>query len=191
MRIGRAAAASLLAVSLMGAACGKDEPTAHAISPPVFASPTTGENGITIAPSGSVPPTGSPGVTGTVDQGTAAVSTTGGITASVTYPSLSSPAIWTLPPGGFALVWRGQAKQILGLSGTSFAAQQPTSPERVLSFTVRGPDGLVTFTSSEGECQVTISPALPDQMAGTFLCTQVPSEESDVIVNAQGSFSAG
>jgi hypothetical protein len=182
---------SLLAVALTTAACGNDEPSATALSPPVFASPTTGNNGVTIAPSGSVPPTGSPGVTGTVNEGTASVTTTGGLTASVTYASLSSPAIWTLPPGGIALVWQGQGKQILGLSGTSFAAQQPTSPDRVLSFSVRGPDGIVTFTSSEGECQVTISPALPDQMAGTFLCTQIPNEEGDVIVNAQGSFSAG
>ena len=190
MRIGPATAAAFFAFALAGAACGNDEPTAHEISPPEFASPTTGNNGITIAPSGSVPPTGSPGVTGNVNEGTAAVSTTGGLTISVSYPSLSSPAIWTPPPGGIALAWQGQGKQTLGLSGTSFAAQQPTSPERVLSFSVRGPDGIVTFTSSEGECQVTISPALPDQMAGTFLCTQVPSEEGDVIVNAQGSFSA-
>jgi hypothetical protein len=190
MRIGRATTVSLLALSIAGAACGNDEPTSRTLSPPVFASPTTGNNGVTVAPSGSVPPTGSPGATGNVNEGSASVSTTGAITTSVTYPALSSPAIWTPPPGGIALVWQGQGKQILGLSGTSFAAQQPTAPDRVLSFSVRGADGVVTFTSSEGECQVTISPALPDQMAGTFLCTQVPSEGGDVVVNAQGSFSA-
>ena len=55
----------------------------------------------------------------------------------------------------------------------SFTAQQPTSPERVLTFTIRSADGPLEFSSSGGECLVTISPALPDRMGGTFLCTAI------------------
>jgi hypothetical protein len=129
-------------------------------------------------------------VTGAVNTGTASVSTTGVLTTQVAYTTLASPAIWAVPPGGMALNWTATRNQSLGISGASFTAQQPTAPERLLQFSVQGPDGLVVFQSSAGECLVTITPALANQMGGTFLCTNIQSEDGSITVNAQGSFNA-
>jgi hypothetical protein len=195
MRRTRTAGIAIAALTLFAAGC-RDDPAVQPILTPSFA-PTgatgagaTGNSGVAIEPSGSAPPSGSPGVTGAVDTGSASVNTSGAIVTSVSYASLTSPAIWTTPPGGIALTWDGPGRQTLGLSGASFSAQRPTSTELDLRFSVRGPDGVVTFDSSTGECLVTISPALPDQMAGTFLCSKVSSADGAVQVDAQGSFSA-
>jgi hypothetical protein len=138
----------------------------------------------------SVPPTGSPGVTGNLSTGTASVTTTGAVNATATYGTLTSPGIWTPPPGAISLNWAGQGNQSLGITGASFTAQMPTAADRVLQFSVRGSDGVITFRSAAGECLVTISPALPTQMGGTFLCTTIPSDDGSISVNAQGTFSA-
>ena len=186
---------TVLLFSVLGAACrGEEEPPTFSfspISPPVTGSVGTGVTGPTTVtgPTGA-PPTGSPGVTGAVNTGTASVSTTGVLTTQVTYTTLASPAIWAVPPGGMALNWTATRNQTLGISGASFTAQQPTAPERVLQFSVQGPDGLVLFQSSAGECLVTITPALANQMGGTFLCTNIQSDDGSITVNAQGSFSA-
>ena len=175
-------ASALLTISVT--ACGNDDEPAPSPTPPT----ESVEPSVSAFP--STPPTGSPGITGAVNTGTASVRTDGSFTISVSYPTLSSPAIWTPPPGGIALNWSGSNKQTLGLSGASFTAQQPTSIERTLQFSVVGPDGLVTFVSGGGECLVTITPALPEQMGGTFLCTGIASEDGSVTVNAQGTFAA-
>ena len=92
--------------------------------------------------------------------------------------------------GAIALSWRGNGRQALSITGSSFAAQAPTDIDRVLEFSLPGPDGLLTFRSSAGECLITISPALVDQMGGSFTCTSVISVDGAVTVSAQGSFSA-
>jgi hypothetical protein len=185
---------TILLLSVLGAACRGDEaPPSFSFSPippSVTAPAITGPAGTGATGATGAPPTGSPGVTGAVSTGTASVSTTGVLTTQVTYPTLASPAIWAVPPGGMALNWTATAKQSLGISGASFTAQQPTAPERLLQFSVLGPDGLVVFQSSAGECLVTITPALANQMGGTFLCTNIQSEDGAITVNAQGSFSA-
>lgn len=138
----------------------------------------------------SSPPSGSPGVTGTLNVGTATVSTTGALNATATYATLFTPGIWTLPPGAIALSWRGKGQQHLSIAGPSFTAQLPTDVDRVLEFSLPGPDGVLTFRSSGGECLITISPALADQMGGSFTCQSVVSGDGAFTVNAQGSFSA-
>jgi len=186
---------TILLLSVLGAACrGEEEPPTFSfspISPPVTGPAATGVTGPTaVTGATGAPPMGSPGVTGAVNTGTASVSTTGVLTSQVTYTTLASPAIWAVPPGGMALNWTATRNQTLGISGASFTAQQPTAPERLLQFSVQGPDGLVVFQSSAGECLVTITPALATQMGGTFLCTNIQSEDGSITVNAQGSFSA-
>jgi len=193
----RSTVVTILLLSVLGAACrGDEEPPTFSFSPisppvtgPAVTGPAgTGATGVTGAT--GAPPTGSPGVTGAVNTGTASVSTTGVLTTQMTYTTLASPAIWAVPPGGMALNWTATGNQALGISGASFTAQQRTAPERLLQFSVQGPDGLVLFQSSAGECLVTITPALPNQMGGTFLCTNIQSEDGSITVNAQGSFSA-
>lgn len=195
----RSTVVTILLLSVLGAACrGDEEPPTFSFSPisppatgPAVSSPAvTGPAGTGATGATGAPPTGSPGVTGAVNTGTASVSTTGVLTTQVTYTTLASPAIWAVPPGGMALNWTATRNQALGISGASFTAQQPTAPERLLQFSVQGPDGLVLFQSSAGECLVTITPALPNQMGGTFLCTNIQSEDGSITVNAQGSFSA-
>ena len=176
---------AVLMFTILVAACrGEQEPPLPSFS---LVPQPTGPTGNALP---SEPPTGSPGITGAVDTGAASVTTTGAITTSASYPTLASPAIWTPPPGGIALNWTGAGDLSLGLSGASFTSQQPTAPARVLQFSVRGAEGAVVFRSTAGECLVTITPALPDQMGGTFLCTGIPSEDGAVTVNAQGSFNA-
>lgn len=138
----------------------------------------------------SAPPSGSPGVTGTLTTGTASVTTTGGVNTAATFDTLFTPGIWTLPPGAIALSWRGSGRRAVSITGPSFTAQLPTDIDRVLEFSVPGPDGLLTFRSSAGECLVTISPAFADQIGGSFTCVSVASEDGAVTVSAQGSFSA-
>ena len=104
--------------------------------------------------------------------------------------TLFTPGIWTLPPGAIALSWTGNGRQALSITGPSFTAQLPTDVDRVLEFSVPGPDGLLTFRSSGGECLVTISPAFADQMGGSFTCVSVATADGAVTVSAQGSFSA-
>ena len=76
------------------------------------------------------------------------------------------------------------------LSGTSFVSLAATSANTVLSFTVQGPDGPVEFTSTAGECSVTITPALPDNMGGVFTCTLLTDVGGARTVDARGAFSA-
>jgi hypothetical protein len=157
-------------------------------------SPPTAVSTSTISPGSSgsplAPPTGSPGVTGNLNVGTASVTTTGGLNATATYDELFTPGIWTLPPGAISLSWRGARKQSLSITGPSFTAQLPTDIDLVLQFSVLGPTGVVEFRSSAGECLVTISPALADQLGGNFTCVGLTNGDGTMTVNAQGTFSA-
>jgi hypothetical protein len=88
------------------------------------------------------------------------------------------------------ITWVGTGAQQVRLSGLSFVSLSETSEEKVLSFTVTGPDGPVTFSSTVGECNVTITPALPDNMGGVFICTSLADVEGATTVDARGTFSA-
>jgi hypothetical protein len=48
----------------------------------------------------------------------------------------------------------------------------------------------VEFSSSAGECSVTITPALPDEMGGVFTCTLLTDVQGALTVDARGAFSA-
>jgi hypothetical protein len=88
------------------------------------------------------------------------------------------------------ITWQGTSGQQLRLSGTSFVSRAETSADRALSFTVVGPNGLVEFSSTTGECSVTITPALPDNMGGVFTCTLLTDVEGVTTVDARGTFVA-
>jgi hypothetical protein len=181
----RSAAAIVTAVCLLvPSACDRSEP----LPPP---SPVPIGSPVDIP--ASVIPTIDPEATSGLTLGSATVTVTGAISASETYPTLGLPAVWALPPETFSITWDGGGERALSLSGTSFTSQQPTSAERVLTFSVRGPEGPISFRSDTGGCLLTITPALPDRMAGTFLCSTISGEGEDgasVTAAAQGSFSA-
>ena len=185
----------VLPVALLGAACHNGEPARSQPPGPATSSGpppagVTGGAGTVINPSGSVPPTSSPGITGSVSRGAASVTLSGDLNQTVSLRSLTG-ALWAPPPSGMALMWTGSHTQSLSIGGPSFTSLQPTSDARVLSFDVADPDGnLVTFRSSAGECQVTIDPALPDDMGGVFTCRRLRSSDGGSTVDAQGTFSA-
>lgn len=169
---------------LLLAACDRNEP---------LPAPTTIPIGSPIEIPASATPTVDPEATSGLTLGSASVTLTGVVNLSESYLALGLPAVWALPPEDFSITWDGGGERTLSLSGASFTAQQPTSAERVLAFTVRGLEGPIAFRSEAGECLLTISPALPDRMGGTFLCSAISGQGDDgaaVTVAAQGSFSA-
>lgn len=178
-------AGALIVGLLLGRASGGSDEAIPSISLPVpSAAGSTGASG----PSGATP-TSTP-VAGSVTVGQASLSLSGGINTVVSFGSLTTPAEWTPPPGTLTLSWSGPGAQVLSLDGASFTSQITTDAEHSLSFTVNVNGAPVAFSSTAGECSVTISPALPTQVGGTFLCTNLSSVDDAVSVNAQGSFSA-
>ena len=180
----RNAAVVVAAFVVLSSACGDDEPAA--LPDPVA-------TGTPVEVPASATPTVDPEAETGFATGSASVTVTGAVNLSATYPSLGLPALWVPPPGDFAMTWVASGERTLTLGGVSFTAQQPTSPERVLTFTVGTGDEQLSFTSSAGECLVTISPALPDRMGGAFLCTSITGSAGDgttATVTAQGTFTA-
>jgi hypothetical protein len=135
-------------------------------------------------------PTGSPGPESPLDTGTATLVLSGDLSMDVPFATIATPAVWAPPPAPMDITWNGPATEELRLSGTSFVSRAATSPDRALSFTVTGPDGPVVFSSTAGECAVTITPALPDNMGGIFTCSLLTDAEGVTTVEARGVFSA-
>jgi hypothetical protein len=174
------AAGTLLAV--LTAACSATG-VGHgpSVSPPSDDSPS---------PIVSPTPTSSPGPASALNAGVATLTVSGDLTMNVPFASIAVPAVWAPPPAPIDITWQGPTTQVLHLSGTSFVSRAETSPDHALSFTVPGPDGPAVFSSTAGECSVTITPALPDNMGGVFTCTLLTDVEGVTTVDARGVFSA-
>jgi hypothetical protein len=152
------------------------------VSPP----PDDGSPSVTVSPS----PTGSPGPASPLTAGGATVVLSGDLTETVALTSLRTPAVWAPPPAPMDVAWETDAGAVLRLQGEAFVSLARTSQERVLSFRVGGPGDPLEFSSSAGECSVTITPALPDDIAGVFSCFQLTDAEGTVTVDARGTFAA-
>jgi hypothetical protein len=135
-------------------------------------------------------PTASPGPESPLQAGAATLTLSGDLTMDVSFASIATPAVWAPPPAPMDITWNGPSAQQLRLSGVSFVSRATTSPERALSFTVTGPEGPLVFSSIAGECAVTITPALPNNMGGLFTCTLLDDAEGVTTVDARGVFSA-
>jgi hypothetical protein len=125
-----------------------------------------------------------------LSAGAATLTLSGDLTLTVSLTSIETPAVWAPPPAPMDITWVGDNDEQLRLSGMSFVSLAETSADRALAFTVVGPDGPVGFTSTGGECSVTITPALPDNMGGIFGCTLLTDVEGVATVDARGTFSA-
>ena len=168
---------------LLAAACSETGiGHGQSISPP----PSDDSPSPTVSPT----PASSPGPASPLATGAATLSLSGELSMSVPFASIASPAVWAPPPAPMDITWQGPTTQLLRLSGTSFVSRAETSSDRTLSFTVPGPDGPVAFSSLAGECSVTITPALPDNMGGVFTCTLLTDVEGATTVDARGVFSA-
>lgn len=142
------------------------------------------------SPTVSPSPTGSLGPASGLDTGLATVRVSGDLTLDVRLTVVATPAVWAPPPAPMDITWQGTSGQQLRLSGTSFLSRAETSADRALSLTVVGPTGPVVFSSTAGECSVTITPALPDNMGGIFTCTLLTDVEGVTTVDARGTFLA-
>lgn len=141
---------------------------------------------VTPDPSASI----SPGPASPLENGIANLVVSGDLTLDLTLPRLESPAVWSPPPAPMDITWLGVSGGELTLAGTSFVTLAETSGDRALSFTITGQDGPIVFTSTGGECSVTITPALPDNMGGVFTCTLLTDVEGGATVDARGTFAA-
>lgn len=134
--------------------------------------------------------TASPAPDGPLETGAASVTLSGDLSTQVGLPTLTQPDVWSPPPGSMDLTWDEPGGQSLTLSGTAFASRSTTSSDRILGFVVDGPGGPVGFSSSRGECSVTITPALPDNMGGVFSCASLTDASGAFTVEARGTFAA-
>jgi hypothetical protein len=168
---------------LLAAACTE---TGIGHGPSISPPPTSESASPTLSPA----PTGSPGPASPLSAGTASLSVSGDLTMTVPFAVIATPAVWAPPPAPMDITWQGPTTQVLRLSGTSFVTRTVTGPDHTLSFTVPGPGGPAAFSSTAGECSITITPALPDNMGGVFTCTQLTDAEGVSTVDARGVFSA-
>jgi hypothetical protein len=193
-------AVGLAVISLAGA-CSKG--TGSATSPssafPSGSTQATGGNGIPSGVIGGVPtgalgsggdlPSASPGAgTGNISSGQIAFTVSGDIDAQTTLTELIS-AVYLPPPGGMALVWTAADAQTVGLGGSSFVGTRPTSPTLILSLVAIG-NTSASFTSTGGECTVTVDTAGPTNIAGSFACKGLKTT-SGAVVDVSGTFRAG
>lgn len=195
-------AAALALISLIGACRKSGGPAVTPSS--AFRSGTaqpTGGNGIPSGVIGGVPtgalgsggvlPSTSPGAaTGNIASGQITLQVSGDIDAQTTLTQLIS-AVYSPPPGGMALVWTagGTSPATVGLGGTTFIGTRPTSPTLVLSLVAIG-NTSASFTSTNGECTVTVDTAGPTNIAGSFVCEGLNST-SGAVVDVSGTFQAG
>ena len=169
-------------LAALAAACSTTG-TGHgvSISPPPAQSPI---------PTPSASASVSPGPASPLTSGLATITITGDVTLNRVFRTIETPAVWAPPPAPMDITWSGGDGQHLQLFGTSFVSRVDTSAQQGLSLTVQGPEGLLEFTSTAGECSVTITPALPDNMGGLFTCTGFVDADGSTTVDVRGTFAA-
>jgi hypothetical protein len=180
MRRAWVAVATFAAIATACTVRGEVEPS---ISPPV--------PGGVASPSATPTPaeTGSPAPASPLSTGVATLALSGDLTQTVTLPNLATPAVWAPPPAPMDIAWTGGGREFR-LSGTSFVSLAVTSADHVLSFTMLGPDGPLEFSSADGGCSITITPALPDNVGGVFVCDAITDAGGGTTVDARGTFAA-
>jgi hypothetical protein len=136
------------------------------------------------------PQPGGPGPLGRrLVEGEAHVVLRGSIRTEFTVPlDPTAPNIFQPPDGGFALNWADETAQGVGVGGPLFLGSRTTGEDLSVSVTaVR--EGLPTvFGSFAGECDVTITTAGSDVIAGSFVCEELT--EGGLTIDAEGEFTA-
>lgn len=187
----------LALVALVALAACSEAPIAPTASPSsAFGAETpTGPSGAATtgpAASGSTGlPTTSPGIaTGTLTSGEVTYRVSGDLEVHGTLSTLVTAA-YAPPPGGFAIVWQagGTDPSVIGLGGGSFVGTRPTAPSLSLSLTAVTAEGLASFLSMNGECDVSIDVATEDELSGGFTCSGLTAATGET-VDVSASFSA-
>lgn len=189
----RPTVAVLAVLATLGAACNRDEPVTPILPSSAFPS-VTGTSGDPTGPAVSGPdasgPSGITGSSGDLTEGTLDLRIAGDVELETSLPRLIS-GVAAAAPGGFAVVWSGAGMDAttVGIGGGSFRGTQATAPTLVLTITAQTAEGLSTWVSSAGECEVTLEDAGPDRFAGSFACGSLASSMGEV-VEVSGSFEA-
>jgi hypothetical protein len=186
--LSKASWALAVLVLLVAAACSQTQDEPPPLPSSAFPTGVGAESGAAgtsaSGPSGGIGlPTTSPAAgTGNLTAGSVELVTSGALEVERTLPTLVS-AVYTEPPGGFALVWTagGTDATIVGIGGASFVGTRPTSPELSLTMTVQTPEGIASFLSMDGECAVTVEAALEREIAGSFRCDDLASDRGEVV----------
>jgi hypothetical protein len=122
-------------------------------------------------------------------EGEAHVALRGDIKTEFTVPlDPTAPNIFQPPDGGFALNWADETAQGMGVGGPLFLGRRMTGERLSLSITAVQ-EGLPTvFGSFAGECEVTITTAGSEVIAGSFVCEGLT--EDGLTIDAEGEFTA-
>ncbi|HEX5950286.1 MAG TPA: hypothetical protein VFZ96_04745 [Actinomycetota bacterium] len=181
---------ALAIVAALGAACDGSDPSVPA-SPTSGFRPTTSptdETGPSVTGGLPVPDPGDVG-SGSLTEGTLRLQVAGGVEATAGLTRLLS-GVAAPPPGGFAVVWSADVDATtVGIGGGSFVGTRPTSPTLVLSVTAQTAEGLSTWVSAGGECDVTLEEASRTRFAGSFACEDLASTAGEV-ADVSGVFEA-
>ncbi|MGZ8599949.1 MAG: hypothetical protein ACXWXQ_04490 [Actinomycetota bacterium] len=192
----RSTAAVLACLAMLGVACNGDEPVPPASPTSAFPSGTgtaSGPTGTTASgPSGPTVTLPSPdpgGGSGDLSRGTLGLQIAGDVELETSLPRLITGVV-SPPPGGFAIVWSGAGLDAttVGIGGGSFVGTQVSSPTLVVTITAQTADGLFTWGSTAGECEVRLEAADADRFAGSFTCRDLAS--SSGVVDVSASFQA-
>jgi hypothetical protein len=138
----------------------------------------------------SGPPTGSPGRAVSVTSGRADVTVVGDVRDARVYAQLTTPAVYAPEAGGITLAWRSDRFEVLTISGTVTSGAQPTSSALSVQFMMQQGSKLIAFSSSDGECGVTVETLEETSFRGSFDCAELTSIDGDRTVQAAGSFEA-
>lgn len=171
------------------AACAADAEEPPASPSSALPSPTSSPPTTTTGPSGTTGPTVPP-LEGDLRRGELAFQLSGDLEVERTLTRLIGGTL-SPPPGSFALVWTAAETEatVVGIGGASFTGTQATSPVLSLTLTVQSEDGIASFQSIRGECEITFDVAEEDEVAGGFVCSGLVGEAGET-VDASASFSA-
>ena len=184
----------LTIVAFLGVACGGDDPAPPPSPSSAFPSGTgtaSGPTGTTASgPTGVLPSPDPGGGSGDLIQGTLGLQISGDVELETSLPRLITGVV-TPAPGAFAVVWAGAEADAttVGIGGGSFVGTQASSPTLVLTIAAQTAEGLFTWISTAGECEVRLEAAGADRFQGTFTCQGLASSSGEV-VDVSASFRA-
>ncbi len=175
--------AVLVILAMLGPVCA-DGDQAPPVSPSsAFPSQTGAPSGPTAtSASGSTGSTASgPTGTGDLTQGTLRLQIAGDVELETSLPRLITGVV-TPSPGAVAVVWSGAGADAttVGIGGTSFVGTEVSSPTLVVTITAQTTDGLFTWVSTAGECEVRLEAAGTDRVAGSFTCRALTASSGEV-----------
>jgi hypothetical protein len=179
----------VVVLAMLGASCGSSAGSTE-VSPAPTASSTTGDTGVTINASSSVPPSGLAGTTGVLTSGAASLTITGDLSVAASLDRLSGLVAYAPPPDAFFVGWTDAGgDQVLTMAGQTFTGTRETSDALMLSIHFVDDAGTHAFSSTGGECSLEITEAAATSLSGTVSCAGLTGD-GGVTVGVEGTFEA-